>query len=256
MIEIIKFNTETKYLIIASFFIAFAISFNEWGNETFNFFLGLFNLLKAFIISLFVLSISLYFQKKFAEEHGINIQYSLWFIQDVRKKEFGILTRTRFPSIPIGIILLLLSTFYGLYKSGIFFLAVGGFSILSINKNARLQRRFKTTSEREISQIALRGPFSLLVIAIISTLLIKVHPVFLETAKISAWLAIFNMLPFPNLDGSKMFFYERLQYVFWLVLIVLTASLILLTKTAIIPIIIAIIAALFITVYYGIKRFG
>ncbi|MBS3166698.1 hypothetical protein J4403_00640 [Candidatus Woesearchaeota archaeon] len=249
----IKFelNQETKYLLIASFFIGFAISFNQWGDKTFNLLTGLFNLFKAFIISLFILLISLYFQKKFAEKHGIKIEYNLWFLNDFRKKGFH---TKKFPTFPLGIILLIFVT---LFTTGrLFFLAVGGFAIKQINKSARLQKKFKDLTQKEISQIALRGQLAFLIITIISTLLIPLHLVFTEIAKISAWLAIFNILPFPNLNGAKMFFYERLQYVFWLILIVTASLLLLLTKTAITPIIIALVFALAITIYYAYIRFS
>ncbi|MEM7819732.1 MAG: site-2 protease family protein [Candidatus Aenigmatarchaeota archaeon] len=72
-------------------------------------------------------------------------------------------------------------------------------------------------TKRDIGFISISGPLMNTFLAILFFALNILFPfnVFALAAKINLWLALFNMIPIPPLDGSKVFFWNKR---IWLVL--------------------------------------
>ncbi|HIQ50235.1 MAG TPA: site-2 protease family protein [Nanoarchaeota archaeon] len=107
---------------------------------------------------------------------------------------------------PFGLLLTLLTSFGSFLLGGSFlFAAPGAVQISPYSDKFAFQLRPMTKKEYGI--IALSGPASNIAVGVIFFLLFLIFPspiYFLyNISKISFWLAFFNLLPIPPLDGSK-----------------------------------------------------
>lgn len=66
---------------------------------------------------------------------------------------------------------------------------------------------FKRPRKEEVGLIGLSGPLFNIIIAFVFALIPM--GIFKYAALINAWLAIFNLIPFPPLDGQKIFFWNK-----------------------------------------------
>lgn len=98
------------------------------------------------------------------------------------------------------------------------FVAPGAVMIYPYSLNMWRYRIVRLT-KREIGLISLAGPAVNIFFAVLFRILSGISPIVLFEflASISAWLAFFNLLPVPPLDGSKVFAWNIW---IWLVLIV------------------------------------
>jgi hypothetical protein len=79
----------------------------------------------------------------------------------------------------------------------------------------RLTRRKELVSEQDYGYTAASGFFSLLVVAIIGTIISPFFPIFGPTlAKYSIYFGIWNLLPIGQLDGTKVFFGTTILWAF------------------------------------------
>lgn len=99
---------------------------------------------------------------------------------------------------PFGLVLAVLTSFIGFL-----FAAPGAVQISPYSDRFAFQLRPMT--KREYGIIALSGPASNIAIGFASFLLLLLYPTPLLYAisKLSFWLAFFNLIPVPPLDGSK-----------------------------------------------------
>lgn len=207
-----EFNKkEIKLIFIAALVAGLIFSFNEWGMEKFSLSVGIENLLTAFIICLVTYFIHSFFQKMVAEHYEYKIEFSLVEMKRKISKVGKIMT------IPIGPIITILLT---LISNGKFlFIVLSSYKHI-IQKEFRIGRRWTNIKEFEDAQIALAGPLSQIFLLIVSKMLINVSPIFNKAMFIVSTIAIFNMLPFPQLDGSRIFFGSKPLYLASLVFIV------------------------------------
>jgi len=142
-------------------------------------------------------------------------------------------------SFPIGIVLALFLT---LLSNGLlFFLAVGQYALL-LKKSGRFGRKFVEVTDYEEAKIALAGPMMHVILMVIAKFF-NGHGTFDTFIFINAALALFYMIPFSQLDGTKVYFGSRLMYVSSLVFIV--SMVVLVYNVTIIPmLIISAIAAI------------
>jgi len=121
---------------------------------------------------------------------------------------------------PQGVLFSLLILFI---SGGRFFFAALGFVSISTFYATRIGYRYINLSLREIGLISIAGPTTNVIIALIAS---AISP-FIPFAEFAVWLnlilAIFNLLPVPPLDGSKVFMWSRLA---WAGLISLAVALI------------------------------
>ena len=108
---------------------------------------------------------------------------------------------------------LILSIIVGLVTYGKLIFFAPGYVLIRAGKRFGFSRDLTLDDEAFIS---LAGPVTNLVIAFGIKILSPFLPVTVWSliVSINAWLALFNLLPFPPLDGSKVFFWNR---TIWLV---------------------------------------
>lgn len=215
---------EKKHLAIAIFIIAFVLSFNEWGTDEFNLATGILNLLRALFFTSIILIVHQLAQKKAASNLDCKTEYRIWQLGRFRLLETGKKPRTfyllnkqyQLPKLPLGIIIPL---FVSLFSAGkLFFVGVGGFNIKELTTRRAGRLRLHVT-EYELGKIAYSGILVELGFLFLFKLILPLAPTFFEKGMfISASLAIFNMLPIPPLDGSKVFFGGNIFYLFLLTL--------------------------------------
>lgn len=191
-------------LIIGAAVLGFIFSFREWGYGSLNTDLGLSNLIRASILSLIVLLIYQISHKLIARKFELNSRFTLWsikrfwFTKSAKFKEtkvFGI----NLKSIKMGVIIPLLFAFL---TNGVIKFAAIGTSETSPKKGRNVGREYKHISEYEEALIHLVGPLACLLLALI----FKQFPGFDKLVEISYTLALFSIIPFSGLDGSKIFF--------------------------------------------------
>jgi len=133
------------------------------------------------------------------------------------KKVFGFFN---IKQIPLGVIFPLLVSI--LSSGGLFFTSVLS-SVTSVKPIYRLGRNYTFLSDFEEAKIAVSGPMSNIVLAI----LIKMFDIapLNEMIFVCSMIAICYMFPLPGLDGLKVFFGSKLLYIFSVVFILTTAFL-------------------------------
>ncbi len=202
---------EVKYIFIVALIAAFIFSFNEWGAERFNALIGIKNLLIAFIFCIVIYFLHSFAQKLVADHYEYRIEFTLIEIQK-RIKE----TKKIF-SIPIGPIISLLLT---LISNGRFiFLILNSYEHIP-QKEFRIGRQWANIKEFEEAQIALAGPLSQIILLVIFKLLMPLSLIFNKAMFITSVIAIYHMLPLPQVDGIKVLFGSRPLYITGLIFIV------------------------------------
>lgn len=120
---------------------------------------------------------------------------------------------------PFGLMLALISSF-----TGVIFAAPGAVYISPIT---RKKFAFKVVhlTKKEIGLIGLSGPFVNILLGIVSFFLIfavsSLAPLFYLSAKISFFLAAFNLIPFAPLDGEKVMSWNR---IIWIISIAISVA--------------------------------
>jgi len=67
---------------------------------------------------------------------------------------------------------------------------------------------FRGHTRKELFMSTVVGPASNIVIALVTLPLASINPGFSVVSQINGWLAMFNLLPIPPLDGSKVLSYD------------------------------------------------
>jgi len=99
--------------------------------------------------------------------------------------------------------------------TGVKVAALGWVEILPYKFKDWLYRRLKFSVE-EIGKIALAGPLTNIILAYLFSLF---GFYFLKT--VNAWIAFFNLLPIPPLDGSKVLHWKFGGWIFFLILAII-----------------------------------
>lgn len=105
----------------------------------------------------------------------------------------------------------------GLFLALILAIITGGNFVFAAPGAVMIQPRYdlygkiRTLSSRQIALISAIGPGTNIIIAFIATVLVKfviASPILVMAAQINSLLAVFNLLPVPPLDGSKIAWYN------------------------------------------------
>ncbi len=175
---------EIKDLAISAVVLSFVFSYSGISNLS--------SLPKNFIIALFSVSFAFIFHelahRYFARKFGCYARFEMWSYGLFLAAAFSILTGGRF-----------------------FFAAPGA---VVIYPRIDLWGNVKRISRKENAIISAAGPTMNMVLAIASFLLLLypwgevVKEILAFSINVNTWLAIFNLIPIPPLDGSKIFFYS------------------------------------------------
>ncbi len=101
---------------------------------------------------------------------------------------------------------ILMSLLLGLLSGGTFIFAAVGYVMISSFYKVRLGYHYTELTLEEIGKINLAGPLTNAVLAVIFM------PFSIYGSFLNFVLAMFNLLPFPPLDGSKIFMWSRIAW--------------------------------------------
>jgi len=215
----VKFSgKEVKALLIVSIILGLAFGFDD-KRPTFELSFWLPNYILHVLLSLIVLTIFYIAEKKSAIRYKCSSNFEIW---NIRRLGFATASYSKKP-IHIGIYLPLFLT---ILSRGFIPFAATTQSNITTKSSHRLGREYLKLTDFELSRISIAGPFTLAILAIIIRLFSNIIPLSDKFIFVSLAIAISNMLPLPNLNGIKAYFGSRLNYVFFLSLIVLIAIMI------------------------------
>jgi len=191
---------EARDLIISAVVLAFVFAYSGIGNIA--------GMLDEFLIALFAVSLGFILHElshRFvAKRSKCHAEYRLW--------KQGLL---------LAIALALIT------NGGFVFAAPGAVMIYPL---IDLWGHRAQITKKAAAVISIAGPLmnTILGIGFIAANFIYPHIIFSLAAQINIWLALFNMIPFPPLDGSKIFAWnKKIWLVFFVALIVLFVGMIL-----------------------------
>lgn len=217
---------EVRSIIITISVLSFIVSFGNWGpGEEVNLGYGFLNLFNAILIVTLSFLVHLSAKKIAALQVGYRAEYDLW--------SFGLL---------FGLMIVFVSTALG---KPVWILFAGGVMLQHISGH-RLGFFRYGLNYYEAGWISMAGPLASIFLAVIfkAISIVTTNPL-IETAIVFNLLfALYNSLPIPPLDGSRMFFGSRMVYALSFFFIV--AAVILLWIN--IPIWIALIGAVLIAI--------
>ncbi|MEK6936515.1 MAG: hypothetical protein AABW58_00420 [Nanoarchaeota archaeon] len=239
-------------LIIAALVSGFVFGFDD-KQSSFIFTNWFLNFLRLSFFSFIALGVYYLTQNYAADKYGCNLNYNIWRIQRfgygksayVRPIKFGPYV---LKTIPLGFIVPLLISF--LSSGGLFFTGILSSSFI-VNPAYRLGRVWAKLTEFEEAKIAVSGALANILLAI----LIKGFRLssLEDLILISSITAISYMLPFPGLDGIKVYFGSKLLWIFSFSFILLSAFF-LNFLNGFLVLVLALIAALTILATYFYKK--
>ncbi len=97
-------------------------------------------------------------------------------------------------------------------NGGIVFAAIGSI-IVSSSLFTRLGHKYVNITDREKGIIALSGPMANVILALISLVFYPLSNTFFQLSlNLNVFFALFNMIPFPPLDGAKILWWSRMVW--------------------------------------------
>lgn len=190
-------KNEIKSLSILILVFAFIFSFNEWGEDKFDFVVGMGNFFVAILVVGIVVLVHDSGQKLAALKVGFRAETQIWWY---------------------GLIFALILCFISGGKI-IFFAATGMW--LHHMAIHRLGHFRYGPNVQAMGVIALMGPVANIVVAtFVKFLQVNLHIIPMNSVFVdkffffSLLFAVLNLLPIPPLDGSRLLFYSRLTYAF------------------------------------------
>lgn len=186
---------ELRGLLIAIIAIAFVISFDEWGTESFNFGVGLYNFSNAILIVALSILVHDAGQRLWALAIGYRLEFKMW--------SFGLI---------ISLIIAFLNN--GRVKY-LWIIVPSGFMLHHLAGHRLGWFRYGINYFGQ-AMVALAGPlFTFMLIILLRVLSVFSQNPLLDKAIIfNVIYTIINLLPVPPLDGSKIYFGSRMLYAF------------------------------------------
>ncbi len=185
---------EIKALFLTCFLLAFMLSFNEWGaGDNFEVNTGIYNLIITFLLVVIAILVHVSAQRISGLWVGFRIEYKMWGL-----------------GLIIGLLITVIS------RGKLFFLAPGGIFLHHLAQHRLGYFRYGINIWAQ-AMIVVWSIVATVALATIFKGLWTLFPgaMFLYKGMIiNMWLAIFCLLPFPPLDGSRLLFSSRAHYAF------------------------------------------
>ena len=214
----VKFSSkEILQLFIAAVVLGLLFGFDD-QQETFQLGYWLTNLLIMILLSFFSLVLYDSGHKFIAKRKGCESTIKIWSMSRFYFRTRNYL-KGPIKSIPLGVIIPLFIIFL---TNGLLKIAAITTTIVSTSPSKRLGRRYSQITDAEEGQIALAGPVTSLMIALLAKSLVSSFPIAYPIMLINLHLAFFNMLPIPSLDGIKVYFGSPLMFSFYFALILIS----------------------------------
>lgn len=208
----LRFSRQEVYgLIVALLITGFVFSFNDWGEETFSMAVGLFHLAAASLVAVLSFFFRISCQKIYALSQGYQAEFKVWWT---------------------GLIIMVVLIFVTVGKLPI--VLIGG-AVASFMVRQRLGEYRYGHSHFQESIISLWGILGNLIAAILFAVGLYFFPqnyFFNQGLILNLIMGFTSLLPFPQLDGLKIFFGSRVIYLIGIFTVIL-ASILLLTYTKI-----------------------
>lgn len=187
-------------------------AFND-GRPAFELSAWLSNFVKVLLIVLVGIIIHDFGHDLIAKRNGMQSEYRIWGV-----KGFGTFPKVirwfgkeiTINSFPLGILIALGLTLFSNGK--LFWAAVSSYGLV-IEKSTRLGKKFVEVTDYEEAKIAIAGPLAVTSLMLIFKLF-NGSGTFDQFVTVYSWMAIFDMLPIPGLDGAKVFFGSVPLYIF------------------------------------------
>ncbi|QQG39147.1 MAG: hypothetical protein HYS32_01675 [Candidatus Woesearchaeota archaeon] len=224
-------SREAQQIVLSSIVIAFVLSFLE----------GIIPFTRSLIITLIALIFFTITQKVIAKKYGFHGEYQIWSLKD---KKPG---KTNFYSLVLHNLGIVIPILIFLFTNGL--ISTLTTSSFVIKKRESLTgKKFPFITELEEAKILFSGIISFIFLAIIFKILSNALPTE-EAMIICLLLAIYHLIPIPNLPGSKIFFGSRTLYIFSIVLTG-TMYLLLINTSLVTSLITSIISSALILLFY------
>ncbi len=189
-------SKEFNGFILTTVIFAFIYSFDSWGIITFNLSEGLFNLFIAVLLCGFSLFVHHAGQRLVALHYGFKTTHKVWW-----------------PGIIIALLLAFLT-------KGHFEMYAASAVFITLMPHHRIGKVRPGENIGALGKISAAGPVSNVILASLAVILTWIgilpesisHPIFM----FNLYFAVWNLLPFPPLDGSRVLFYSRLFYIFFI----------------------------------------
>jgi len=218
-------KVELKNITIAAITMGFIFSFRKWGyGQDFIFEVGFFNLIISTVSAGIIFLIYQCAHKIVAKQYGCRSTFRIWGIKQIGFRKNSKISNLRifgkrFEKLNIGILLPIALSFF---SNGLLKVCTIGSSEISEVKMERINKKYAYISDFDTSLMHLVGPMTLIIVSLILSGINQ----FEQISQMAYYLAIFSMIPFSNLDGSKVFFGSPLLYVASLAFMVLSISVI------------------------------
>ncbi|MBD3318625.1 hypothetical protein GF342_01820 [Candidatus Woesearchaeota archaeon] len=182
---------EVEELIGIAFVFAFGLSFTDWGVESFDYLIGVSNLLTAFLVVAVSLFFHTFLKKLYAIWRGYTITHRTWTAGILGSAIITLLTNGRLP--------LFFSSSFDVQTTAM----------------RRLGRKHGVHMGA-VARIAIAGMFATSLLAAVAQWIAMVWPGYVvqKLLTFNALYLLYNILPLPQIDGSKIFFASRLLYTF------------------------------------------
>jgi hypothetical protein len=182
---------EIEELLTIALVFGFILTFRDWGGDTFDYVQGIIHLALGFLAVLFSIALHNTVKKVYAIYKGYTLEHRIWTRGLIASLLVGLFTNGRFP----------------VYLSSSFELQTA--------KIRRLGRK-SGVDVSTISHAALVGLVTTAIIAAIAHGLNQVLPAFIfaKTVSFNILYLAYNILPLPQIDGSKVFYSSRMWYAF------------------------------------------
>jgi len=200
---------EIGALIIAFVLMAILLAFNGGSMSAVIFF-------NAVMTALLIIFVSVFSKKLIAYRLDEKVEIKIWELQ-----RYGLAAKQHWKSpVPLGLIIPIV---FSLLSAGfIKFLTILQFDYKALPSKVVKRygmKRFSGTMEWDGALIAFYSFLSVLALSFVSSIIFGSSDLILfkDLAKYSFYYSLYNLIPFGQLDGSRIFFGSRPLYIFSLV---------------------------------------